>query len=71
MDRTGLLIADVIDGAGVTETTQRLRAEVGSVGVGFVGMSVAAACLPSTFTKDVLTVFDTALAAPAAVEWAQ
>ncbi len=70
MDNTGPSIAEVIDGAGVTETTRRLRAVVGSFRVWFVGIGVAAFCLPPASTKDVLIVFDTALTAPAAVEWA-
>ncbi len=70
MDNTGLLIADVIvDDAGVTETTRRLRAGVGSVGAGFGGTVAEAFRLPPASTNDVLTVFDTALTAPAAVEW--
>ncbi len=68
MDNTGLLIADVIvDDAGVT--TRRLRAGVGSVGAGFGGTVAEAFRLPPASTNDVLTVFDTALTAPAAVEW--
>ncbi len=68
MDNTGLLIADVIVDAGVTETTRRLRAGVGSVGAGFGGTDAAAFRLPPASTRDVLTVFNTALTAPAAVE---